>query len=563
MTTPTTVKCYGSYLAKQCPHRVARDHDPNYTPDLATPVSPAQQARMDAGVRFEEAIKHLLLVQHPTMVCIPNMLSESDPAGVPNSEREQLTAEAMSDGVELIWNARIPADVDGRRVGEPDLLIRGPKKRNGKWSYRPIDVKWHRPRATKGTQTAHVSSLDAPHYAKAHKVTGVGATRLDDALQLAHYARMLTACGHGQPKKDTIGGIIGRDGHVWWVKLSDPFRSLNHPEQGVVKVNLLELYDHKFELRVDIADRAATRQPDDPHVVELCTNWSVCRLTCPWREVGHRELLAADALTLLTGVTQKSVNKLAAVGITTRAELASVEDTTIGELETITGVKNLEWHVHSARAVVQGAVLPRPTFEWFPTHGHSDGWIDVDMENDPDTGIVYMWGVRTVNGYQAFVDWSGSDEGEKDTFVKFWAWLHNELDTAPHAVAYCYTSAEERCLKHLARKHAGEEGVPTVEQVEEFVASARWADLHKFVKNLAWPTESLSVKEVAKVAGFTWRDASPSGEESVLWYREARDANSRARARRNAAIARLLAYNEDDVKAMEAIRTFVMGTVTP
>lgn len=552
----TNAPLLGSYIAKYCPKRVALDYDALLSLTKIEPT-PAQRERMDRGIQFETAVKHLLHTSNPNMVLIPSQRKYNPKR---SARRERLTLKAMQAGAELIWNPRLPADVEGRRVGEPDLLVRGPKRRDGKWSYRPVDVKWHKARSGKGKQTVLVSTLDKPTYAAGRKIHNMPAGRLDDELQLAHYLRMLEACGHSQPDRGAIGGVLGRDNRIWWTDLSQATR--RHTINGKTSLmTMLDVYDHEFAVRLAIVDAARARTEGDPMPVAMCTQWSECKEACPYRDYKYAELVSKDALTLLTRLTQAQVDKLAAHGVTTRRALAELSDTEVAELGTLAGVGNLAWHAATARAVVAGECQPRDSFQWFPTHGENARWIDIDMENDPESGIVYMWGVRTAeNGYHAFADWSGSPEGEAQVFAEFWAWLQSELANPVHTVAYCYTGAEERCLRYLADKHAGVAGVPAMSDIDALVNGSHWSDLFDFVKTVAWPTESLSIKYIARECGFAWRDSSPSGEESVLWYQQAKGVGAVNRKVRTAAKTRLLTYNEDDVIAMEAIRNHAART---
>jgi len=68
-----------------------------------------------------------------------------------------------------------------------------------------------------------------------------------------------------------------------------------------------------------------------------------------------------------------------------------------------------------------------------------------------------------------------------------------------------------------------------------------------------WPTNDHSIKTLASYLGFKWRDASPSGAESIEWYHrwiETADPEIRQR---------ILAYNQDDCIAtrvlLDGIRT--------
>jgi uncharacterized protein len=74
----------------------------------------------------------------------------------------------------------------------------------------------------------------------------------------------------------------------------------------------------------------------------------------------------------------------------------------------------------------------------------------------------------------------------------------------------------------------------------------RFVDLAKVVRDsVVFPTESGSLKEIARYCGFSWRDADPGGKQSMAWW-----AHYLADPITNAGFRdRVLRYNEDDVRA--------------
>ena len=87
--------------------------------------------------------------------------------------------------------------------------------------------------------------------------------------------------------------------------------------------------------------------------------------------------------------------------------------------------------------------------------------------------------------------------------------------------------------------------------MRRFISSPLWVDVHEAVATQFVSTSGLGLKAVAPVAGFTWRDSEAGGEASLGWYRGAQAARG---AERDAGRARILAYNEDDVRALRALR---------
>jgi predicted RecB family nuclease len=59
-----------------------------------------------------------------------------------------------------------------------------------------------------------------------------------------------------------------------------------------------------------------------------------------------------------------------------------------------------------------------------------------------------------------------------------------------------------------------------------------------------------SLKVIAPLCGFNWRDDNPGGAQSELWYTDLLKGDASRRSR-------LLEYNEDDVAAQLAIRRWV------
>jgi predicted RecB family nuclease len=214
--------------------------------------------------------------------------------------------------------------------------------------------------------------------------------------------------------------------------------------------------------------------------------------------------------------------------------------------------------VHRARGVAH-VEIPRAAVE-----------LDVDIEDDSG-GICYLIGVReTIRArgevktrYVPFVTWENTTEAEGQVFAQFWQYMMGWQEKARSGHlggfrAYYYTEHESRYFRHLAKAHAGEPGVPTLDEVEEFLASDAWLDMHPIVgKQLVWPVENRTLKSLAKYVKFFWRDETPGGANSVAWYREAIESAESDPERAEELRQRLLEYNEDDVDATFALREWV------
>ena len=272
---------------------------------------------------------------------------------------------------------------------------------------------------------------------------------------------------------------------------------------------------------------------------------------------------------------------LKALGITTAGDLLTLDPLTAS----VGYLGSLVRYIDSARAHWEGKVLLARGVGKLDVP-RADVECDVDMENDsvidPDRddengGLIYLWGTLTTSrhdgfklpgkGYRAFATFEPSDkDGEGQAFADLWGWLQSLITLCRIEgltfKAYCYSGAESRCMRSLAKDHVGKAGVPTSEEVEAFIASEHWVDMYKIVTDqLVWPTEDLGLKSTAKWARHSWRDSEANGASSVVWYQQAtRGATEKLRKE---AADRLLDYNEDDVIATWRIREWLRGIRLP
>ena len=448
------------------------------------------------------------------------------------------------------------------------------------------------------------------------------ANALKDALQLAHYRRLLEAAGLASGQ--AWGGIIGRDGTVWWCDLSET-RWQKRSRSA------LDIYDHEFNLRLRVIARQIERNTD-PAVAPLVIPLRKTECGgCSWRQVCDEELQSGDSVSLVNGVSWPAALRLTRHGVATRSDLAGLDwhtanvacgdassapridleallgecaglspstelvdalgirkrtrlarlksmgITTVGDLDSLDtqtvaitglGVGYLPGLIDQARAAVAGRpfLLRRVDRVDMP---RADVEIDVDMENG-ESG-VYLWGVRVSRTgeefsspyYLPFVSWDPLDRDvEAQNFVRFWTWM-TELRDATWAesrsfAAYCYSSAENTQMLRIASHSSAG---PGVDDVAAFVTGPYWLDLHAVVKAQIITGDGLGLKKVAPLAGFEWRDDDPGGDQSMVWYwRAVHHPDPVVRGNNR---ARLLAYNEDDVEATAAIREWLSTARIP
>ena len=176
--------------------------------------------------------------------------------------------------------------------------------------------------------------------------------------------------------------------------------------------------------------------------------------------------------------------------------------------------------------------------------------IDFDIEWDPDDQ-VYLWGALVHRAgaepaYHPIVTWDGPRRRglRRRSPRRSPTWLRDQIAAADAAgeslLVYHYSHPEPTYLKRLL----GEDAVADL--LDRFV------DLLPIMREHYFGVRGLGIKQVAPAFGFAWRDDDPGGLQSQLWLIDARTAEDEAV--RDAGRERILAYNEDDVRATAALR---------
>ncbi len=246
---------------------------------------------------------------------------------------------------------------------------------------------------------------------------------------------------------------------------------------------------------------------------------------------------------------------LRAHGVACAADLVALDPVVVALVDQ--PVRRLAEAIQGARAQATGTPQLRHGVARLEVPS-ADVEIDIDMESGLD-GTTYLWGAWADGAYHAFRSWaSPSPEVEATVFAGFWAWLAERRRTAAldgrRVAVYCwFQGAESKALRRGAKVAAALLGLTDAPaEVEELLAGPDWVDLYQVFTSQLVTGTSAGLKVVATAAGFRWRDADPNGADSMAWHDEA--VGDHDPARREAARARLLAYNEDDVRATVAVR---------
>jgi predicted RecB family nuclease len=507
------------YNLSICPHRLALDLFED--PAKRMPESAFLKLLWEKGTLFEEEVVRKL------------ELPVADIAGQSPAERERLTAEAMESGVPLIHGGRIRA---GDLLGEPDLLRRAAD------GYIAGDIK---------SGSAEESPGEASE----------GRPKVHYAVQLALYTDILERVGKSPMEKLPGGTAPRRMPFVWDVHGQEVAYDLGEkPKKG--NKTLWEIYEDCLGRAVRIAAREESTTP---------ALTSACKI-CHWRRLCLEHLKTLDDLTLIPELGRKKRDAMLPY-VKTVSELAAadVERFMTGGGKTVipgVGPDTLRRYRERARLKKNPNAGPYARVPLdLPGSAVRSGAEDVraqgasaaggvehrclrelffDIETDPMRDFCYLHGFlersgtsRCVERYVPFVAEKPDPAEERRAFAEALSFVRG---SSPCAVYY-YSHYERTWWRKLQARYPD---VASQEDVEALFGDPRTVDLYTDVvkRSTEWPTMDYSIKTLAKYLGFHWRDASPSGAESVEWYNRWVETGDSAHR------DRILRYNEDDCRAM-------------
>lgn len=519
----------------RCRRRVHLEHDPTAAGAELAPPNPATEQRI-ADARTHRADVALTLAQaHSSASWV------SVPVAAEPDERVEATMAAMEAGAVVVSGGLLPVDHAAGRRGGAELLVRTPG------GYVPVIVVRHRiTDPGDGAPTTPMTDLNPDNAAPDPQRKVRSHPR--DQLRLAHVRQLLLATGYAETER-AIGGVIGLDADVVvWHDLDAP----SFPGEK----SATDEYAARFADRLAVASAAATGA--EPLAVP--SRIVACR-QCPWWPVCEQELQQSNDVSLV--VRGDDAVALRDVGLSTVDRLAAADPHAEPPIA-FTGT-TYEAAIALARAWQAGLTVVRKIPDVDVPRAEVE--VDVDMESFVDHG-AYLWGsllsgadVGLPRGYRAFATWRPvPTDDEARSFAEFWAWFSDVRARAAERGltfrAYCYNAlAENRWLLGSAERFAGYPGIPSLDDVQSFVDSDEWVDLFLSVSDSFLCAHGKGLKVIARVAGFRWHDPDAGGEASMRWYREAvgmesgvPDVGQRAR---------LLRYNEDDVRATFALREWM------
>ena len=292
-----------------------------------------------------------------------------------------------------------------------------------------------------------------------------------------------------------------------------------------------------------------------PYRVEHC---AVCR----WQERCEERRIAEDHLSLVAGMTRQQVLRLEAAGISTLAQLATLESlpsTRIGA-ETAQRLRlqaHQQLESRNSGELTWSSVSPPAEGNWWSLPEPDDGDIFFDMEGFPyaeDGGVEYLFGWCDADGgfHHLFAEDRAS---ERTAFEGFMAALDAQLDAHPGMHVYHYADYERSALCRLSNRHGVYE-----EAVSELLRRHVLVDLYRVVRrSLVLGADSYSIKAVEPLYGFGRSGDVKTATESLDMYQQWLESQPRDE-RLRAAIAD---YNAVDCRSTLALRNWLLEARGP
>jgi predicted RecB family nuclease len=471
--------------------------------------------------------------------------------------------EETEEALKQFLGDRHGADLD--RVSRPDLLVRVGANPHPMWA--PVDVKSHGAVEENKSHNLERTNLNLT---PADEPFIVGRFKREDSLQLAHYVVHLQNLNLAFT--DAQAGIIGKDAEfIHWANL-DQVRL----GRGKAAPSAILVYYDSFKKAQDLALKAIVKNTNHASKVD-----SIAKVTpgdygcvrCEFKRVCLIEIESFDRgnghVTLLAGVTP------------------SFQDAHIPDIDSIADLRiasNLPVQAESAkiRSRVWQTKIPELLDNSNPFQiPEFDIEIDIDLENSqaalfenlgeelPGKDQVYLYGYGILDrtkskdwrnaDFESIVDYRDTVEAEIQVLATMWKILKSQAAKAQSDGKsfgiFHYSKHEQGWFRKFARRHAAVPGVPSLQEIEDFMAKY-FVDLLEYAKLIALPTTGYGIKKLAPLAGFNWEVEDPGGAASLLRYREAIN-DSISQAERDANREWLRSYNMDDVKATFAVREYL------
>ena len=292
--------------------------------------------------------------------------------------------------------------------------------------------------------------------------------------------------------------------------------------------------EFEAEYRLTLEDIEATIAGKRP--VHFVT--SACKQS-PWFGECHADSLACNELAVLNRVWDEEVLRLERAGITTIEKLSRYAVADLTRLCPELNPTRLELMRDQAIAVRDGQHMVRGAAD-FPS---AEIELYFDIESDPLRDFDYLFGVLVVEkGKQTYYSFlAESLEKEREMWRQFVECIESHVD----APIYHYGWFEVDVVRRFMAKYG-------ISEIAREALERNMIDLMQTIRHtIVFPLTFYSLKDIGAYVGVKWRSEDASGANSVLWVEEW------LKTRDKSLIEKILAYNEDDVRATWKVKEWV------
>lgn len=308
------------------------------------------------------------------------------------------------------------------------------------------------------------------------------------------------------------------------------------PDQEVLSY-VISSFEGEYALTLDGIERIVSGEKPVHFLTSGCKQ-------SPWFETCRELSESCDDLSVLNRVWKEEIARLNAIGVRTVAELAKLAPRDLAHRIPEANPERLETLRDQALALVEKKhiIRGRIKFEKVPTE------LYFDIESNPLRDHDYLFGVLEVTGdqetYHAF--FAGTREEEKEMWEKFCSFMESH----PEAPVYHYGRFEADVLRRFDHRFG------CTPAIRSAFANNLVDVLGLIRPNVLFPLSFYSLKDIAAYIGFHWRAEDAGGANSVLWFEAwLRDRNKKQ-------LDKIVAYNEDDVRATLALVKWLKANAT-
>jgi len=315
-------------------------------------------------------------------------------------------------------------------------------------------------------------------------------------------------------------------------------------------------------LRVQLQELLAREPGADGTAPEPCDHCEFCEFqtTCEqtWRD--------ADSLIYVAGITKKERAALDAAQVDTLAALAEWTEPVAGlrpeRLVRLRQQAALQVQARAEPGATPPFVLTDPGDDPVWGHGFEQlpepdaGDIFLDFEGHPfwraDRGLFFLFGFVAADedgDWRFHGLWAHDEYEERDRVAELVRYIEDRRARHPGMHVYHYNHTERSALESLVAQHAVAESA-----LAALVESGAFVDLFMVARNaMQVGVESYGLKHLERLTDYERSHEIDRGAGAVVAFEEhSRDGDQ-------AHLDAIAAYNEDDVRATQALRDWLVA----